>query len=193
MYRLQEAGKRAVGEGSGRPRYERTETPSLPELHRLTLSIPSLLILDPGAVPLCPSSLCKGRKGALVKPDIVFFGESLPDKFFAHLTDLASCDLLLVFGTSLKVHVSFRSFCDRVVVQRLNPSPSVSRSLRSSTGSDRMFQEFSSTRRWSERRRTKARARDSTLTFRSTREVEMVSLFPQYLDPCSHRPSKRSR
>jgi NAD-dependent SIR2 family protein deacetylase len=58
-----------------------------------------------GTVPLCPAPGCKGRSRAYVKPDIVFFGESLPDKFFAHLGDLASCDLLLVFGTSLKVQV----------------------------------------------------------------------------------------
>ena len=43
--------------------------------------------------------------GKLIKPDIVFFGEQLPDKFFLkRKTDLAECDLLLVMGTSLKVH-----------------------------------------------------------------------------------------
>lgn len=61
--------------------------------------------IEAGAIPLCPVPGCKGRSGAFVKPEIVFFGESLPEKFFAHLGDLASCDLLLVFGTSLKVQV----------------------------------------------------------------------------------------
>ena len=49
--------------------------------------------------------LCKCDKcGALVKPDIVFFGEALPQRFF-HLSqeDLPAADLLLVMGTSLVV------------------------------------------------------------------------------------------
>lgn len=66
-----------------------------------------------GAVPLCPAPSCKDEARAYVKPDIVFFGESLPDIFFTHLGDLASCDLLLVFGTSLKVHV--RQTCLRLL------------------------------------------------------------------------------
>eukprot|EP01126_Amoeba_proteus_P053852 TRINITY_DN6586_c0_g1_i2.p1 TRINITY_DN6586_c0_g1~~TRINITY_DN6586_c0_g1_i2.p1 ORF type:complete len:290 (+),score=52.89 TRINITY_DN6586_c0_g1_i2:205-1074(+) len=42
--------------------------------------------------------------GDLIKPDIVFFGESLPKTFFtAQLDDFPICDLLLVIGTSLKV------------------------------------------------------------------------------------------
>ncbi|KAJ7357460.1 hypothetical protein OS493_024976 [Desmophyllum pertusum] len=49
-------------------------------------------------VPSCPD--CKG----VVKPDIVFFGESLPDVFHKCLPqDMPKCDLLLVMGTSLKV------------------------------------------------------------------------------------------
>merc|ERR1719421_380429 len=45
------------------------------------------------------------KHGGLVKPDIVFFGEDLPDRF-ANLIqeDFAHVDLLLVFGTSLQVH-----------------------------------------------------------------------------------------
>ncbi|KAJ8907255.1 hypothetical protein NDN08_003736 [Rhodosorus marinus] len=50
------------------------------------------------SVPYCTE--CEG----LVKPDIVFFGESLPDKFYGNLTrDMESADLCLVIGTSLKV------------------------------------------------------------------------------------------
>lgn len=42
--------------------------------------------------------------GCLVKPDIVFFGESLPDRFHATLNDdMDNADLLIVMGTSLKV------------------------------------------------------------------------------------------
>jgi len=42
--------------------------------------------------------------GGLVKPDIVFFGESLPSRFFGKVSeDFPKCDLLLVIGTSLQV------------------------------------------------------------------------------------------
>eukprot|EP00906_Rhabdomonas_costata_P008775 RCo012459 len=42
--------------------------------------------------------------GSLVKPDIVFFGEDLPARFFTMSKyDFPSCDLLLVMGTSLMV------------------------------------------------------------------------------------------
>jgi len=50
------------------------------------------------SIPYCTK--CEG----LVKPDIVFFGESLPDKFYRNLKrDIESADLCLVIGTSLKV------------------------------------------------------------------------------------------
>lgn len=44
------------------------------------------------------------RYGGLCKPRIVFFGEALPRRF-AELrdSDMSSCDLVLVMGTSLKV------------------------------------------------------------------------------------------
>ena len=45
------------------------------------------------------------RHGGLVKPDIVFFGENLPERFFTCASnDLPSATLLLVLGTSLAVH-----------------------------------------------------------------------------------------
>jgi len=45
------------------------------------------------------------RHGGLVKPDIVFFGEQLPARFFDLAEpDFAQCDLLIILGTSLKVH-----------------------------------------------------------------------------------------
>lgn len=44
------------------------------------------------------------RYGGLVKPNIVFFGESLPARFTAMCNDdLKTCDLLIVMGTSLEV------------------------------------------------------------------------------------------
>ncbi|XP_037017225.2 NAD-dependent protein deacetylase sirtuin-3, mitochondrial isoform X2 [Artibeus jamaicensis] len=48
-------------------------------------------------VPRCAA--CAG----LVKPDVVFFGEALPERFFLHLVDFPTAELLLILGTSLKV------------------------------------------------------------------------------------------
>lgn len=50
-----------------------------------------------GEIPRCPS--CKG----IIKPDIVFFGEELPQQFFSYLRDFPMADLLIVMGTSLEV------------------------------------------------------------------------------------------
>ena len=39
-----------------------------------------------------------------MKPDIVFFGEGLPDEFHDNMAlDKDDCDLLIVIGSSLKV------------------------------------------------------------------------------------------
>lgn len=51
-----------------------------------------------GEIPKCEA--CDG----LIKPDIVFFGESLPERFHTLLkTDFNECDLIIVIGTSLQV------------------------------------------------------------------------------------------
>ncbi|KAL2257564.1 hypothetical protein VTK26DRAFT_9472 [Humicola hyalothermophila] len=42
--------------------------------------------------------------GGYVKPDIIFFGESLPSRFFASTGAVQEADLVLVMGTSLQVH-----------------------------------------------------------------------------------------
>eukprot|EP00727_Mastigamoeba_balamuthi_P006271 m51a1_g2263 putative transcriptional sir2 family protein (899) ;mRNA; r:335279-339409 len=48
--------------------------------------------------PICPC-------GGVVKPDIVFFGESLPERFFRSVqADFPQCDLLIIMGTSLVVN-----------------------------------------------------------------------------------------
>ena len=58
----------------------------------------------------CSRHKCNG----LVKPDIVFFGENLPDRFFSlQRDDIRSCDLLIVMGTSLVVY-PFAGLCDVV-------------------------------------------------------------------------------
>mmetsp|Transcript_37511 Transcript_37511/g.90993 ORF Transcript_37511/g.90993 Transcript_37511/m.90993 type:complete len:192 (+) Transcript_37511:2882-3457(+) len=55
-------------------------------------------IVKKGSVPKCEN--CGGN----VKPDIVFFGESLPDRFHKLLRkDVKEADLLLIMGTSLQV------------------------------------------------------------------------------------------
>ncbi|GCB79647.1 hypothetical protein scyTo_0016991 [Scyliorhinus torazame] len=51
---------------------------------------------------------------SVVKPDIVFFGESLPQRFFATMeSDFPKCDLLIIMGTSLQVQ-PFASLASRV-------------------------------------------------------------------------------
>ncbi|KAJ2874724.1 NAD-dependent protein deacetylase sirtuin-2 [Coemansia aciculifera] len=60
------------------------------------------------ATPRCDSC------DSLVKPDITFFGEGLPSRFFELLSeDFAKCDLLIVMGTSLLVQ-PFASIIDQV-------------------------------------------------------------------------------
>lgn len=56
-------------------------------------------------VPVC--SFC----AATVKPDVVFFGEDLPQKYFLHTKDFPKADLLIIMGTSLQVHVLNISIC----------------------------------------------------------------------------------
>ena len=60
-------------------------------------------------VPRCQAESC----GGLVKPDIVFFGEALPEEFFLNRTLPAAADLCIVMGTSLAVQpfASLPGFC----------------------------------------------------------------------------------
>ncbi|CAH1791803.1 unnamed protein product [Owenia fusiformis] len=61
-------------------------------------------------IPKCTVEGCSG----IVKPDIVFFGEALPDNFFRGVEeDLPKCDLLIIMGTSLTVY-PFAALKDRV-------------------------------------------------------------------------------
>jgi NAD-dependent SIR2 family protein deacetylase len=54
-----------------------------------------------GKVIRCSQPNCSG----FIKPDIVFYGESLPERYFTHLNkDLPNADLLLIIGTSLTVY-----------------------------------------------------------------------------------------
>jgi len=60
-------------------------------------------------VPHCETPECNG----LVKPDIVFFGEALPELFHRNRALPASADLCIVMGTSLTVQpfASLPGFC----------------------------------------------------------------------------------
>ena len=59
--------------------------------------------MQPTLVPLCP------RCGGLVKPAVVFFGESVPaDKTQKAFEVVAECDALLVVGSSLTVWSGYR-------------------------------------------------------------------------------------
>ena len=50
----------------------------------------------------------------LIKPDIVFFGESLPQRFFESIDqDFEICDMLIIMGTSLEVQ-PFKSLVEAV-------------------------------------------------------------------------------
>lgn len=74
-------------------------------------------------VPCCSSC------GGLIKPDIIFFGEQLPARFFLHLTDFPRADLLIVMGTSLEVEpfaslvYAISHSTPRVLINRDNVGP----------------------------------------------------------------------
>ncbi|KFY75835.1 hypothetical protein V498_09908 [Pseudogymnoascus sp. VKM F-4517 (FW-2822)] len=53
-----------------------------------------------GDIPYCEDEACHG----LVKPDITFFGESLPERFHTNTHVPAQADLVIIIGTSLSVH-----------------------------------------------------------------------------------------
>ncbi|XP_037373207.1 NAD-dependent protein deacetylase sirtuin-3, mitochondrial isoform X2 [Talpa occidentalis] len=69
-------------------------------------------------IPRCP--VCTG----IVKPDIVFFGEPLPQRFLLHVVDFPMADLLLILGTSLEVEPfaslseAVRSSVPRLLINR---------------------------------------------------------------------------
>ncbi|KAG1684047.1 NAD-dependent protein deacetylase sirtuin-3, mitochondrial [Nymphon striatum] len=58
-------------------------------------------------IPKCSQSKCKG----ILKPDIVFFGENLPDKFWNFKHIMPKADMIVVLGTSLEVE-PFASIVD---------------------------------------------------------------------------------
>jgi NAD-dependent SIR2 family protein deacetylase len=78
-------------------------------------------IVQHGKAPVCQRQRC----GGYVKPDIVFFGEGLPQKFHNSLRkDLLQADMVLILGTSLQVAPvsmipdSVSDECKRVLLNR---------------------------------------------------------------------------
>ncbi|CAH8469729.1 unnamed protein product [Dicrocoelium dendriticum] len=68
------------------------------KFHGIHIICTDLIMND--QIPRCSEQDCHG----VVKPDVVFFGEGLPRKFFSCIQqDLRSCDLLIIMGTSLTV------------------------------------------------------------------------------------------
>jgi NAD-dependent deacetylase len=93
--------------------HQRAGTGELVELHgsiascscpgcRATISLDrarARLDEDPQAVPRC------GECGAAMKPDVVLFGELLPERALARAGELCeTADLILCIGSSLEVH-----------------------------------------------------------------------------------------
>ncbi len=82
------------------------------------------LLLDSQLPPQCP--VCQG----VLKPDVVFFGESLPHDVLAQaIFESQNCDLLLVVGSSLVVQpaaslpVTAHQHGARVVIVNRDPTP----------------------------------------------------------------------
>ena len=71
---------------------------------------------------ICTSYLQQG----IMKPDIVFFGEDLPRKFYSYMKDMLQTDLVLVMGTSLEVIIPPANFvCGGYTVFTLSVRPCV--------------------------------------------------------------------
>lgn len=73
------------------------------------MPVPVMVVLPPRPFP-CPQAEVMGDRvprcavcTGVVKPDIVFFGEALPQRFLLHVVDFPTADLLLILGTSLQV------------------------------------------------------------------------------------------
>ncbi|MEW6382276.1 MAG: Sir2 family NAD-dependent protein deacetylase [bacterium] len=81
-----------------------------------------------------PSCTCHPQ--SVIKPDIVFFGEALPDAFFKSAAlDIPQADLLLVMGTSLNVYPVaglvdvVAPDCPIIMVNKTAPPPAFRRKM----------------------------------------------------------------
>lgn len=110
--------------GSSRvhPLHGTIDTLSCPRCRAACSSLAVRPELEAGGLPRCAC-------GAVWKPDIVFFGEMLPERAMADaLAAMRRADLVLVLGTSLAVYPaamlpSHRSPSARLVLVNLTPTP----------------------------------------------------------------------
>lgn len=98
----QRAGSSRVWEVHGSPSLHRCRrcggARSFGEIMEMVAANGGTAALGDAYVPRCPC-------GGVYKPDITFFGESLPEEAFAQAQSLAArADVMLVLGTSLTVH-----------------------------------------------------------------------------------------
>ncbi|EGG16687.1 ankyrin repeat-containing protein [Cavenderia fasciculata] len=64
-------------------------------------------IIANGGIPYCQKSQCQqsSEPQSILRPDVIFFGESLPVRYHQQsIKDLRKCDLLIIIGTSLSVY-----------------------------------------------------------------------------------------
>ncbi|KDQ61515.1 hypothetical protein JAAARDRAFT_30963 [Jaapia argillacea MUCL 33604] len=60
-------------------------------------------------VPECPSCMLEGKRNSIHKPEVIFFGESIPqDVKERSFLDVAKCDRLFIVGTTLATYSAFR-------------------------------------------------------------------------------------
>uniref|UniRef100_A0A8H8CIN6 Deacetylase sirtuin-type domain-containing protein n=1 Tax=Psilocybe cubensis TaxID=181762 RepID=A0A8H8CIN6_PSICU len=80
-------------------------------------------------VPNCPDCLFEGHQNSVLKPEVIFFGESIPkavkDRSYH---DIETCDKLLLMGTTLATYSAFRllkhalELNKRVMLLNMGPS-----------------------------------------------------------------------
>ncbi|CAL9697389.1 unnamed protein product [Knipowitschia caucasica] len=136
-------------------------------------------------IPTC--SFC----GATVKPDVVFFGEDLPQKYFLNTEDFPKADLLLVMGTSLQIEPfsslvdSVRPSVPRLLLNREAVGPfmvSLRRKDHVELGDlGHLVQRFAQLLGWNQEIQELMRAEEtpSTTTFSSRREAEPQNTNPE--------------
>eukprot|EP00914_Ancora_sagittata_P014104 GHVO01027589.1.p2 GENE.GHVO01027589.1~~GHVO01027589.1.p2 ORF type:complete len:217 (+),score=57.21 GHVO01027589.1:684-1334(+) len=121
------------------------------DLDVLTARLEALKVTDPPTSPPPQDGhIAAPRKtkkcGGVIKPDIVFFGESLPHRFGAlSSADMREADLLIVIGTSLVVYpfagliAMADVLCPRVLI---NKEPSAVYQPQSASGGNAGFRFF---------------------------------------------------
>lgn len=82
--------------------------------------VKQFLATNDQGTPSCPSC------GGILKPNVVFFGDPLPDAIYVSMDAASHADLFLVLGSSLTVHpaASLPAYCQgKLVIINLSPTP----------------------------------------------------------------------